>query len=83
MLDDEFMIDEFISPFRNPFNPLMLKNCLEQVSNSHILSIALGVFILIMKLNIIRIGFVQMLLWSLEFVTGLNDHENHFFHCII
>jgi hypothetical protein len=30
MLDDEFMIDEFISPFRNPFYPLMLKIALKK-----------------------------------------------------
>jgi len=34
---------------------------------------------LIMKLNVDRIGFVQMFLWSLEFVSGLNDHQNQFF----
>jgi hypothetical protein len=30
MLDDEFMIDEFISPFTNPFYPLMLKIALNK-----------------------------------------------------
>jgi hypothetical protein len=33
MLVNEFMIDEFISPFRNPFYPLYAENCFEQVSN--------------------------------------------------
>jgi hypothetical protein len=30
IFNDEFMIDEFISPFRNPFYPLMLKIALNK-----------------------------------------------------
>jgi hypothetical protein len=30
MLDEEFMIDEFISTFRNPFYPFMLKIALKK-----------------------------------------------------
>ncbi len=47
------------------------------------MNIAPCVLVLIMKLNINGIGFVQMFLWSLEFMSAFNDHQNHFFHCII